>query len=406
MNLAHLTDHALHLQTEKSAANERLATTVLLHHLAEVMRRRLYAQYSCSSLFDYCVRHLKMSEPQAARRVNAARLLSDCPEVEAKIATGTLTLTAASQVQTFIRNEARAGNAISKTSKIELVKKLESKPTREVERILLLQATRPHVITRESLRAISESISELTVAIDKDTLENLMRLKEIWSHDLGNGGFSAVIKKLSALARHEHDPILKAERMEVKKEKAKLAKSKLVVATSASPLSEHASAHPVHLSTTQEVTKSEFDFARSVAEPVLQSHARATAESNLSGAPPTGQFVDHPNTTPAPELASHAIRDDTCQAPYSEISSTQLSRFKSPSKRSRYVPEDVKRQVWLRDRGKCTYVDPLTRTICGARQFLQLDHTQPFARGGPHTLANLRLRCFAHNQLHASECFG
>ena len=118
-----------------------------------------------------------MSEPQAARRVNAARLLSDCPEVEAKIATGTLTLTAASQVQTFIRNEARAGNAISKTSKIELVKKLESKPTREVERILLLQATRPHVITRESLRAISESISELTVAIDKDTLENLMRLK-------------------------------------------------------------------------------------------------------------------------------------------------------------------------------------------------------------------------------------
>jgi hypothetical protein len=37
---------------------------------------------------------------------------------------------------------------------------------------------------------------------------------------------------------------------------------------------------------------------------------------------------------------------------------------------------------------------------------LELDHIDPFSRGGASTPDNLRLRCRAHNQLHAEECFG
>lgn len=78
----------------------------------------------------------------------------------------------------------------------------------------------------------------------------------------------------------------------------------------------------------------------------------------------------------------------------------------APESNTRYVPVEVKRRVWQRDHGLCTYQDPKTGRKCLARQRLQLDHIKPFAMGGKTTVENLRLRCHAHNQLHALQAFG
>ena len=43
---------------------------------------------------------------------------------------------------------------------------------------------------------------------------------------------------------------------------------------------------------------------------------------------------------------------------------------------------------------------------CTSRAFLEIDHVQPWARGGLDTLENLRWLCRAHNQLLAEEAFG
>jgi len=45
-----------------------------LAYLGEVEERRLDLQSACSSLFDFCVRRLGMSDDEACRRVSAARL--------------------------------------------------------------------------------------------------------------------------------------------------------------------------------------------------------------------------------------------------------------------------------------------------------------------------------------------
>src|SRR5688572_645771 len=68
----------------------------------------------------------------------------------------------------------------------------------------------------------------------------------------------------------------------------------------------------------------------------------------------------------------------------------------------RYVPADVKREVYLRDGGRCTYVGCNGRR-CNARFLLEFDHIIPVGRGGKSTVVNLRLRCHAHNQLTARE---
>jgi 5-methylcytosine-specific restriction endonuclease McrA len=75
----------------------------------------------------------------------------------------------------------------------------------------------------------------------------------------------------------------------------------------------------------------------------------------------------------------------------------------SPS--SRYIPAAVKRAVYERDKGQCTYVDPNGRR-CTERHRLEFDHRKPFGRGGNHSVGNIRLLCRAHNGYFAERDYG
>jgi 5-methylcytosine-specific restriction endonuclease McrA len=72
---------------------------------------------------------------------------------------------------------------------------------------------------------------------------------------------------------------------------------------------------------------------------------------------------------------------------------------------SRHVPAHVRRAVWERDRGQCTFVGD-TGHRCGASTRLEFDHVDPVARGGRATVETIRLRCRAHNQVEAERVFG
>ncbi|HET9326703.1 MAG TPA: hypothetical protein VFQ05_08025, partial [Candidatus Eisenbacteria bacterium] len=68
----------------------------------------------------------------------------------------------------------------------------------------------------------------------------------------------------------------------------------------------------------------------------------------------------------------------------------------------RYIPRHVKRAVWRRDGGRCTFISSDGHR-CGERSRLEFDHVVPVARGGQSTVSGIRLRCRAHN-LYAAEC--
>ncbi|MGK5087591.1 HNH endonuclease signature motif containing protein [Bdellovibrionota bacterium FG-2] len=70
---------------------------------------------------------------------------------------------------------------------------------------------------------------------------------------------------------------------------------------------------------------------------------------------------------------------------------------------SRYIPAEVKRRVFARDGGCCTYQDEKTGKRCGSRFALEYDHAKPFAWGGETSEANLRLRCRSHNAYTAEK---
>ncbi|UPT73593.1 MAG: HNH endonuclease [Elusimicrobiota bacterium] len=90
--LASLTDEQVLSLMDRFAEAERAATVDVLMCLAEVDRRALAGARSCSDLFDYCVRHLRMSRGSAYRRIHAARAARRHPELYAYIRDGELSL--------------------------------------------------------------------------------------------------------------------------------------------------------------------------------------------------------------------------------------------------------------------------------------------------------------------------
>jgi hypothetical protein len=73
--------------------------------------------------------------------------------------------------------------------------------------------------------------------------------------------------------------------------------------------------------------------------------------------------------------------------------------------RSRHVPAPVKRAVWVRDGGRSAFVAANGRR-CTERVFLEFHHRDAHDLGGEATVANISLRCRAHNVYEAEMVFG
>jgi 5-methylcytosine-specific restriction endonuclease McrA len=65
----------------------------------------------------------------------------------------------------------------------------------------------------------------------------------------------------------------------------------------------------------------------------------------------------------------------------------------------------IRRAVYDRDSGRCTFEDLRTGRRCSSYK-VQLHHIEPWCNGGSHSVENLTLRCKAHNDLAAEKALG
>ncbi|MCE9628307.1 MAG: hypothetical protein K8R56_10380, partial [Candidatus Eisenbacteria bacterium] len=74
----------------------------LLAHLAVIKQRRLFAAAGYPSMYDFCVHELGLSEDASARRLTAARLAADHPQLFDAIADQRLTLSTLLLLSPFV----------------------------------------------------------------------------------------------------------------------------------------------------------------------------------------------------------------------------------------------------------------------------------------------------------------
>ncbi len=68
----------------------------------------------------------------------------------------------------------------------------------------------------------------------------------------------------------------------------------------------------------------------------------------------------------------------------------QVLRENKLKPRTRLIPTEIKKGVWIRDCGMCT--------ICGAKDELHFDHELPYSKGGTSiSMDNVRILCARHN---------
>jgi len=77
----------------------------------------------------------------------------------------------------------------------------------------------------------------------------------------------------------------------------------------------------------------------------------------------------------------------------------------TPQAPSRHIPDAIKRAVYERDGGQCTFVGENGRR-CATADNLEFEHEEGFALTGTHDVKKIRLLCRSHNQYAAEKLYG
>ena len=105
-----LSDRELLRETSNLVRHERHLQGAIIDHLAEIEARGLCLERGFSSLFDYAVRELGYSDAAAARRIGTMRLCADQPDAREGLRDGSLTLSAAAELQWAFDRQRRRGS--------------------------------------------------------------------------------------------------------------------------------------------------------------------------------------------------------------------------------------------------------------------------------------------------------
>jgi hypothetical protein len=304
-----------------------------------------------------------MTSGTACHHMNAARLLKQMPEVKEKVLSGAIAVTTIAQAEAFFKREARSGHKFEVNEKRDLLSQLESKSTREADKILIKHSSQPEIHLKEKITQKTESLTEVRLHLDEETMESLNRLKEIWSHAMPFASYGDLIKRALAVALEKNDPMKKAERSEVRRARLQ---------------------QKAQQQTQQEIRQKAPALGSEKSQKVAETGTGTGTGTETQTETGTGTATGD-GSAPTPALAS----------------TPALGLTPAPTTKA-----ETRRLIWTRDQFQCTYRDPRTGERCKARHFLEEDHILPRAMGGAYTLENIRLRCRAHNQRHAIECYG
>lgn len=359
--LAALSDDELVESTEMAVEVERRQGIIVVKHFNEIFRRELFLARGYKSMFEMLVNRYRYCAGSAQLRISSMKLIKDIPEVEAKLETGELSMSAAAQLQTFFRAEKKSARAYSAREKLTLVEKCEGKSTREVERELA--AINPTILKTEFINSVSETQTKLTLIVANELVEKLDILRAAHSHLKSERG---------ALLSYE-EIILRLANSELEKiEKRKGARIKTGTVTNLSY---------VH---------SEVIYPDSVDESAQELNLKS--DRILNSDPET--FVDE-----GPAMSATARgQSNICPGEAVELNH-QFHAHETRSAKSRYITAESRREAMARNANQgCSFTDAKTGRRCGSLQFLQIDHVIPFSEGGSNEVHNLRVLCGAHNR--------
>jgi hypothetical protein len=337
----HLTDVQLVDSVKRCVRDERHATAALIAHLAEMDARLIHLREGYPSLFGYCCGVLRLSESATYKRIEVARAVRRFPAVLDLLSQGRLNLTTARLVAPHLTNENHA----------ELLAATAGLGKRAVEALVAARFPRPDV--PPLVRKLPTPRGPLPVTNPPGA----------------RGSASPAAPEASSAAPEASS------------------------AASVAPIRPAPSRVPPPLCVPLAADRYQIRFTASGSTWRKLCMARDLLRHAVPSGDPSEIF----------ERALTALIADLARKKCALVKSPRR-KSSPPAPGSRGVPADVRREVWIRDQGRCAYVSPGGRR-CGDRAFLEFHHVKPYALDGPPTVANIELRCRAHNRYEAQVVF-
>ncbi len=417
-----LSDDQLLEQTTRLALLDHQIQVFVIDHLLEIEARGLYLSRGFPSLFAYVARGLGYSDASAWRRINAMKLCARIEGARERLRDGSLTLDAAAQLQAAFERRDRerahltrgvgsgAGSAtkpngaappapvLDVSARKALVERAVGKSTRQV--MQMLAAVDPALaVPADRVRPLSEGRWELKAVIDAECQRGLEQLRGLLSHVDPHMTLGQLVGRLVQEGLDRHDP--GRPRRGRRAERTSAARNEATADGDASPAVERTAMHADAVAAPASAQAAPIQGAASAklrpAQPAQDRAIPALAPADQ----PLTLSATQPAPTPASAPKRHARTASAGTSPSKTPRDPDRGATSAPkrcARAGRAIPAAVRRQVWQRDEGGCSYVDPVSGRRCGSSHLLQVDHVFPYALGGGSDPPNLRLLCFAHHR--------
>ena len=219
--VAALSDRELLAQTGNLARVERHLQGAIIDHLAEIEARSLFLRRGFASLFEYAVRELGYSDAAAGRRIAAMRLCADNPQTRERLRDGSLSLSAAAELQWAFDRQRRRPQAattpavaalptepplvLDTVGRQKLVEEAAGKSTRQVKR-MLADLDPELAAAADRVRPLGNGRYELKALIDAECQRGLEQLTGLLSHVDPRMTVGQLVGRLVREALDRHDP--------------------------------------------------------------------------------------------------------------------------------------------------------------------------------------------------------
>jgi hypothetical protein len=336
--------------------SERHLVVQFVVELAGFAKRELYRELGYTSLFYYCVRQLGLSKSSAFRRSEVARLIARFPVIADRLTAGSVSIRALVELREVLTEENQA----------EVLARAEGKSQEEAQ--LLAVAYKPRPVPRDVVRTLPRPQAPTSASPVVPAETEPPPLPPV-AFALGPAETNSFPLPPVAFA--------------------------LVPAEAKSPPSPPEVVKPL----TPDLRR----LNVTVSAEFMAELERVRAA--LSHQFPDGNFEQVVREAFKLVLERDRKRKALTDRPRRQQEGGPRAQREAPAENNRYVPAAVRRAVWERDQGRCTW--PMgDGKLCGSTHRLELDHDLEVALGGKAVTENIRLLCKGHNLMKAEQHLG
>lgn len=197
MNLKSLNITELDQRIKTLAQKERYVLCEILWTIKELDCRRIYLELGFPSLFEYLTKSVGYSAGSAQRRIDAARLLNELPEIAPRIQSGEITLSQVSLLQKASREVVRTQSiVVSAQDKKTLLEQMAH--LNQADSQLEVAAFFDLPIRQDTLlKTQADESVRVELTLSKELHEKIQRAQELLSHSLASADLVCFLEFVS-----------------------------------------------------------------------------------------------------------------------------------------------------------------------------------------------------------------